>query len=60
VASNCTKGQFEKMVIKAKAHIKAGDIFQVVLSQRFKADISVDAFEISNFSKTFGSTDQCP
>ncbi len=46
VASNCTKAQFEKMVIKAKAHIKAGDIFQVVLSQRFKADISVDAFEI--------------
>ena len=34
------------MVIKGKAHIKAGDIFQIVLSQRFKADISVDAFEI--------------
>ncbi len=46
VASNCTKGQFQKMVIKGKEHIKAGDIFQIVLSQRFKADISVDAFEI--------------
>ena len=34
------------MVIKGKAHIKAGDIFQIVLSQRFQADISVDAFEI--------------
>lgn len=46
VASNCTKNAFEQMVIKGKAHIKAGDIFQIVLSQRFKADISVDAFEI--------------
>ena len=46
VTSNCTKAQFEKMVIKGKEHIKAGDIFQIVLSQRFKADISVDAFEI--------------
>jgi anthranilate synthase component I len=46
VTSNCTKSQYEQMVIKGKAHIKAGDIFQIVLSQRFKADISVDAFEI--------------
>jgi anthranilate synthase component 1 len=46
VSSTCTKAQFEQMVIKGKAHIKAGDIFQIVLSQRFKADISVDAFEI--------------
>ena len=35
-----------KWSLKAKEHIKAGDIFQIVLSQRFKADISVDAFEI--------------
>jgi anthranilate synthase component I len=46
VTSNCTKAEYEKMVIKGKAHIKAGDIFQIVLSQRFQADISVDAFEI--------------
>jgi len=46
VISNCTKKQYEQMVIKAKTHIKAGDIFQIVLSQRFKADISVDAFDI--------------
>jgi anthranilate synthase component 1 len=46
VTSNCTKAQYERMVIKGKAHIKAGDIFQIVLSQRLKADISVDAFEI--------------
>ena len=46
VTSNCSKKHYEQMVIKGKAHIKAGDIFQIVLSQRFKADISVDAFEI--------------
>ncbi len=46
VTSNCTQKQYEQMVIKGKEHIKAGDIFQIVLSQRFKADISVDAFEI--------------
>jgi len=46
VSSNCTKPHFEQMVIKGKEHIKAGDIFQIVLSQRLKVDISVDAFEI--------------
>ena len=46
VTSNCTKAKYEQMVIKGKEHIKAGDIFQIVLSQRFKASISVDAFEI--------------
>jgi len=46
VTSNCTRAQYEKMVIKAKEHIRAGDIFQIVLSQRFKAEINVDAFEI--------------
>jgi anthranilate synthase component 1 len=46
VSSNCTKAKYEQMVIKGKENIKAGYIFQIVLSQRFKADISVDAFEI--------------
>jgi anthranilate synthase component I len=46
VQSNCTKAQYEQMVIKAKAHIKAGDIFQIVLSQRLQMNISVNAFEI--------------
>ncbi len=34
--------QFEAMVEKAKQYILAGDIFQVVLSQRFSADLSCD------------------
>ena len=35
--SNMTQGRYEDMVRDAKEHIAAGDIFQVVLSQRFSA-----------------------
>lgn len=35
VKSNLTRGAFEKSVLDAKEFIKAGDIFQIVLSQRF-------------------------
>ena len=34
------------MVNKAKKYIKIGDIFQVVLSQRFEADLSKEPLEI--------------
>jgi len=40
--SNTTKEEFEKMVQKAKAYIYAGDVIQVVLSQRFAMEISID------------------
>ncbi len=46
VTSNCTQSQYAGMVKKAKEHITAGDIIQVVLSQRFAVDISVPPFEI--------------
>ncbi|MBI4851260.1 MAG: anthranilate synthase component I [Acidobacteria bacterium] len=46
VRSNFTKDQFEAAVVQAKEYIKAGDIFQVVLSQRFEATISSSAFQI--------------
>lgn len=46
VRSNFTKEQFEAAVIQAKEHIKAGDIFQVVLSQRFEANITSSPFQI--------------
>ena len=41
-AANMEPGQFEAMVERAKEYILAGDIFQVVLSQRFhaKTDLS--------------------
>jgi anthranilate synthase component 1 len=44
--SNMTKAQFEEAVIRAKEYIAAGDIFQVVLSQRFEAGLSAHPFEI--------------
>ena len=44
--SNMTSEAFEKIVTTAKEHIAAGDIFQVVLSQRFDRKTEVDAFEV--------------
>lgn len=44
VKSNITASRFEEMVTKAKEYIYEGDIFQVVLSQRFEADFSGDPF----------------
>ena len=46
VKSNTTKSKFLKMVNKAKEYIKIGDIFQVVLSQRFEAKLSKNPLEI--------------
>ena len=46
IKSNITKNKFLKMVNKAKAYIKIGDIFQVVLSQRFEAKLSKKPLEI--------------
>ena len=44
--SNFTQPAFEAIVRKAKEHIAAGDIYQVVLSQRFSADVGVDPFTV--------------
>ncbi len=44
--SNFTKAQYEQAVLKAKEYIKAGDIFQVVPSQRFERRITADPFEV--------------
>jgi len=46
IKSNITKNRFLKMVNKAKKYIKIGDIFQVVLSQRFEAKLSKKPLEI--------------
>ena len=46
VKSNTPKNKFIKMVNKAKDYIKLGDIFQVVLSQRFEAKLSKKPLEI--------------
>jgi anthranilate synthase component I len=44
--SNTTPAEFEAMVDKAKDYIRAGDIFQVVLSQRFEAEFALPAFAL--------------
>jgi anthranilate synthase component 1 len=46
VTSNLSKEQFETMVRTAKEHIAAGDIYQVVLSQRFETSLSADPFTV--------------
>jgi anthranilate synthase component 1 len=46
VTSNLTREQFEGMVKTAKEYIAAGDIYQVVLSQRFEAAIDADPFTV--------------
>ena len=44
--SNFSKDDFETIVRTAKAYIAAGDIFQVVLSQRFETPIAADPFTV--------------
>ena len=46
IKSNTSKSSFLDMVKKAKSFIKIGDIFQVVLSQRFEAKLSKDPIDI--------------
>ena len=49
IKSNITKKQFKKMVIKAKNYISKGDVFQVVLSQRFERKFEKKPIEIYNY-----------
>jgi anthranilate synthase component 1 len=44
--SNTTPGEYRAMVLKAKEYIAAGDIFQVVLSQRFESPFSLPPFAL--------------
>ena len=44
--SNTSKKKFISMVKKAKKYIKIGDIFQVVLSQRFETNLTKSPLEI--------------
>jgi len=44
--SNTTPAEYEAMVAKAKEYILAGDIFQVVLSQRFESNFSLPPFAL--------------
>jgi len=44
--SNVSEARYYANIETAKSHIQAGDIFQVVLSQRFAMQISCDPFDI--------------
>ncbi|MBC7879560.1 MAG: anthranilate synthase component I [Anaerolineales bacterium] len=46
IKSNLTQKKYEAMVEQAKEHIAAGDIFQVVLSQRFSRETNVEPFDV--------------
>jgi anthranilate synthase component 1 len=44
VTSNLGQGRYEEMVERARRYIEAGDIFQVVLSQKLSAPVTGDPF----------------
>jgi anthranilate synthase component 1 len=46
VRSNMTKAKFTKAVKRAKEYIRAGDAFQIVVSQRFEARTNANPLEI--------------
>jgi anthranilate synthase component 1 len=46
VTSNMKRECFHRMVADAKEYIRAGDIFQVVLSQRFTTPIATDPLDL--------------
>ena len=49
IKSNTTKNKFISLVKKAKSYIEKGDVFQVVLSQRFERKINKKPIEIYNY-----------
>jgi anthranilate synthase component 1 len=52
LTSNVTQAEYERRVLAAKEYIAAGDIFQVVPSQRFSRPVSVDSFTIYRALRT--------
>lgn len=46
IQANLTKDEYERMVKRGQEYIRAGDIFQVVLSQRLSARVSGDPFSL--------------
>lgn len=44
--SNTTREEYHAMVERAQEYIRAGDIFQIVLAQRFETDFAGDALDL--------------
>ena len=53
VKSNISKKRFKEIVLKAKDYIKKGDVFQVVLSQRFETKLIKTPLEIYKKLRSF-------
>ncbi len=51
-SSNVDRAMFEESVEKAKEYVRAGDVIQVVLSQRFSADLTVNPLDIYRVLRT--------
>lgn len=49
---NFTRENFKAAVERCKEYIRAGDIFQVVISQRFSAELQADPFDIYRALRT--------
>lgn len=52
LSSNVKREEFENWVTRAKEYVRSGDIIQVVLSQRFSGDLTVDPFDIYRALRT--------
>ena len=50
--SNISREEFERSVERAKEYVRAGDIIQVVLSQRFSGDVTADPFDVYRVLRT--------
>jgi anthranilate synthase component 1 len=51
-SSNVSREDFEAAVEKSKEYVRAGDIIQVVLSQRFSGELTVDPLDIYRVLRT--------
>ncbi|ORJ63068.1 anthranilate synthase component I [Geothermobacter hydrogeniphilus] len=49
---NFTPDQFKQAVVRCKEYVRAGDIFQVVLSQRFSGELGADPFDVYRALRT--------
>jgi len=52
LTANFTRDDFKQAVLNCKEYVKAGDIFQVVLSQRFSGHLGADPFDVYRALRT--------
>ena len=52
ITSNFKREEYEAAVDKCKEYIRAGDIFQVVLSQRFSVEVEANPFDLYRILRT--------